>query len=110
MEIKNEGMPNVGNKNKTAACRLRTKKCLIETLFRHRRPRGSVEKFKTVCESSEERKREGFREDTGSDAIKETEGEDKSLTVLKGTKGCVSVREQDPTRSLTFLSIAEDGR
>lgn len=83
----------------------------IETLFLHRRPRGSAKKFKTVCESSEKRKREGFQgKDTGSDAIKEAAGEDKRSTALKGTKGCVSVWEQDPTHALTFLSNTEDGR
>lgn len=69
----------------------------IETLFHHRRPRGSA-KRNCVCESSEKRKREGFQEkDTGSDAMKETVGEDQRSTALKGTKGCVSVWEQDPT-------------
>lgn len=81
-------MPNMGNKNKSAACSLRTKKCLSplhrDAFSPPEATRKCKKNFKTVCESSEKRKREGFQEkDTGSDAMKETVGEDKRSTVLK---------------------------
>lgn len=61
----------------------------IEPAFSSTGGREAVLKNLKLCARvARKEKREGFQEkDTGSDAIKETEGEDKRSTALKGTKG-----------------------